>query len=37
MNYIKIMFHLDTEEFIKDIFVNDLAEIGFEGLILEKS
>ena len=31
MNYIKATFHLDTEEFIKDIFINDLAEIGFES------
>jgi ribosomal protein L11 methyltransferase len=31
MNYIKATFHLDTEEFIKDIFVNDLAEAGFES------
>jgi len=31
MNYIRATFHLDTEEFIKDIFVNDLAEIGFDS------
>jgi len=31
MNYIKATFHLDTEDFIKDIFMNDLAEIGFES------
>jgi len=31
MNYIKAAFHLDTEEFIKDIFMNDLAEIGFDS------
>ena len=31
MNYIKTIFHLDTEEFIKDIFINELTEIGFES------
>ena len=31
MNYIKATFHLDTEEFIKDIFINNLAEIGFDS------
>ena len=31
MNYIKATFHIDTEDFIKDIFINDLAEIGFES------
>jgi len=31
MNYIKATFHIDTEDFIKDIFINDLAETGFES------